>query len=317
MKTLKLKKIVAVAVAAVGLAAGAATVEITSMKQTTPGSGTVDVTYNVSGLGSATADLTLKVCAGDKTANVTVASVADGTGTKTINYTELLGSAYPNVSVVASLPETALGGVQLWANGPYWAECNVGASNPEDCGYYFYWGDTVGFKRVGSQWNALDGSTNNFSFGSASAPTYRMDITALKNGGYIDGTGKLTRGYDAATAYLGGPWRMPTKAEFDALKSNCTATWTTQNGVNGYKVTGKATGYTNKSIFLPAAGYGFGSSNLTDSGSRGYYWSSTPSSDYSGNAWYLYFNSSYFDANYYNLGRYYGIPVRPVRGFAE
>ena len=30
-----------------------------------------------------------------------------------------------------------LGGVQLWENGPYWAECNVGASKPEEYGYYF------------------------------------------------------------------------------------------------------------------------------------------------------------------------------------
>lgn len=36
------------------------------------------------------------------------------------------------------------GGVQLWAGGPYWAECNVGASTPEDYGLYFWWGDTVG-----------------------------------------------------------------------------------------------------------------------------------------------------------------------------
>ncbi len=40
-----------------------------------------------------------------------------------------------------------LGGVQLWVNGPYWAECNVGAITPEEYGYYFWWGDTVGYKR--------------------------------------------------------------------------------------------------------------------------------------------------------------------------
>ena len=45
-----------------------------------------------------------------------------------------------------------LGGVQLWDNGPYWAECNVGASKPEEYGYYFWWGDTVGYTRSGGTW---------------------------------------------------------------------------------------------------------------------------------------------------------------------
>ena len=30
-------------------------------------------------------------------------------------------------------------GVQLWENGPYWATCNVGATKPEESGYYFWW----------------------------------------------------------------------------------------------------------------------------------------------------------------------------------
>ena len=37
--------------------------------------------------------------------------------------------------------------VQLWEGGPYWAETNIDAENPEDYGYYFWWGDTVGYKR--------------------------------------------------------------------------------------------------------------------------------------------------------------------------
>ena len=28
--------------------------------------------------------------------------------------------------------EEDLGGVQLWENGPYWAECNVGATKPQE-----------------------------------------------------------------------------------------------------------------------------------------------------------------------------------------
>ena len=107
---------------------------------------------------------------------------------------------------------------------------------------------------------------------------------------------------------------MPTDAEFSALASNCTTTWTTQNGVYGRLVTGKGA-YADRSIFLPAAGYGRGS-RLDYPGSNGGYWSSTPDSDGSGYAWYLSFNSSYFGRGSYGH-RDGGWSVRPVRGFAE
>ena len=37
-------------------------------------------------------------------------------------------------------------GVQLWENGPLWATTNIGADSPTDVGYYFWWGDTLGYK---------------------------------------------------------------------------------------------------------------------------------------------------------------------------
>ena len=50
-----------------------------------------------------------------------------------------------------------LGGVQLWENGPYWAECNVGAVNPEEYGYYFWWGDTIGYSANTNSATSTDG----------------------------------------------------------------------------------------------------------------------------------------------------------------
>ena len=66
---------------------------------------------------------------------------------------------------------------------------------------------------------------------------------------------------------------MPTAEEQEELKdtNNCTWTWTTQNGVNGYKVTSKKNG---NSIFLPAAGHRY-RSILDNVGRSGYYWSSS------------------------------------------
>ncbi len=206
-------------------------------------------------------------------------------------------------------------GVQLWENGPYWAECNVGATKPEETGYYFWWGDTIGYKRNANNdgWISVkDGSS--FSFSSGNCPTYNKNNSQLQSAGYIDATGNLVAKYDAATAHLGAPWRMPTDAEFSALINNCDTEWTSRNGVSGRLVKGRGA-YASKSIFLPAAGRGYDSS-LGYLGSYGNYWSSTPDSDDSYGAWGLYFYSGYFYKLDYSR-RYYGQSVRPVRGFAD
>lgn len=104
-------------------------------------------------------------------------------------------------------------------------------------------------------------------FLSSSCPTYNNNNSALQSAGYIDSTGNLVAAHDAATAHLGAPWRMPTSDEIQALLENCTTTWITTNGVYGRLVTGKGA-YANRSIFLPAAGYG-DISNLYDPGSDG------------------------------------------------
>ncbi len=216
-------------------------------------------------------------------------------------------------------------GVQLWEGGPYWAECNVGATKPEEYGYYFWWGDTVGYAREGGTWTSdyyYSGVTwvsstgarmGSSPFSGSSCPTYNKTTAQLQSAGYIDATGNLVAKYDAATAHLGTPWRMPTDAEFAALINNCTTTWTMRNGVYGRLVTGKGA-FSTKSIFLPAAGYG-GGSYLSYPGSLGSYWSSTPRSGSSYYAWYLNFNSDDFYRNDYY--RHYGFPVRPLRGFAK
>ncbi|MCQ2391280.1 MAG: hypothetical protein MJ240_07635 [Kiritimatiellae bacterium] len=217
-----------------------------------------------------------------------------------------------NVEFVVSVE--VLDGVQLWENGPYWAECNVGATKPEESGYYFWWGDTVGYKRNerNDGWVSVKSGTS-FSFTKSNCPTYNKDVSTLQSQGYINSTGNLVAKYDTATAHLGAPWRMPTDAEFSALFNNCTTTWTTRNGVYGRLVTGKGA-YASKSIFLPAAGYGY-DSDLGGPGSLGYYWSSAPHSVSSYLAWGLNVDSGYFGRSNYN--RYRGQSVRPLRGFAK
>ena len=161
-------------------------------------------------------------------------------------------------------------------SGTKWATMNVGAESPEDYGDYFAWGETT----------SHTGSNYNYSSNPITLPLDR----------------------DAAYTNWGSSWRMPTKAEQDELRntSYTTWTWTTQNGVNGNKVTSKING---NSIFLPAAGKSEGS-GLYDAGFCGYYWSSSHSTTLSSDAYNLHFISR--DVYSISYGRYNGLSVRPV-----
>ena len=172
-----------------------------------------------------------------------------------------------------------------------WATCNVGATSPEEYGAYFAWGET----------------TTKSNYSNSNCPTYGLSISQLQSQGYIDSEGNLNPQYDAARANWGGSWRMPTESEMQELRDKCTWTWTTYNGVKGYNVKGP----NGNSIFLPAAGYRYGSS-LDSAGSRGSYWSSSPYEGYDGfYAYTLYFVS---DGRIMSNGylRDYGRSVRPV-----
>ena len=205
------------------------------------------------------------------------------------------------------------GTVQLWAGGPYWAETNIGAENPEDYGLYFWWGDTMGYRREGSAWVASDGSSQNFAFGSGNTPTYGKSNATLQSEGWLTADGVLAPEHDAAQARWGGAWRMPTDSERSALNDNCDWMWTTTNGVSGYVVRGRGD-FQASSIFLPAAGYGNWTS-LYYAGSHGNYWSSVPDSSDSKAARVLDFRSSSHNSSFDY--RYSGQSVRPVQGFAE
>ena len=180
-----------------------------------------------------------------------------------------------------------------------WATCNVGANKPEEYGDYFAWGET-------EPKSTYDWSNYKWCNGSYKTLTKYNNSSSY---GTVDNKTTLDLSDDAARANWGGSWRMPTDAELTELREQCTWTWTTQNGVYGYKVTSKKSGYTSKSIFLPAAGYRYGSS-LDYAGSGGLYWSSSLYSDSPYDAWYVYFYSD--DVYRVSSSRYYGFSVRPV-----
>ena len=208
--------------------------------------------------------------------------------------------------------------VQLWAGGPYWATTNIGAERPEDYGYYFWWGDTVGYKREGNVWVASDGSTSHFSFCVENTPTYNKGVGTLKREGWITTEGVLALEHDAAHVHWGGDWRIPTEQELEDLHKKCDWKWVTVNGVKGYLVSGKGA-YASNNIFLPCTGAGAGASMrylFGDCISTGFYWSSVPDSDYHGRySWYFSLHSRGLYTNYGH--RHYGQPVRPVQGFTK
>ena len=174
--------------------------------------------------------------------------------------------------------------VQLWEGGPYWATRNIGAEKPEDSGYYFWWGDTIGYKWENGQFVASDGSVSGFSFETSNASSYGKYPSDLQSEGWTTSEDVLAPEHDAARVHWGGKWRMPTKQEFEDLLSKCD--WITteiacgDGYVVGYMVAGRGD-YASKSIFLPCPGDGY-ETLLSDVGKVGNYWSSVP---YPGVGW--------------------------------
>ncbi|MCQ2209048.1 MAG: hypothetical protein MJZ34_02035 [Paludibacteraceae bacterium] len=137
-------------------------------------------------------------------------------------------------------------------SGTLWATCNIGASQPEEYGDYFSWGETKPkevYDMIRYKW-------------------LKDDVYTKYN--HIDSYSTLLPEDDAATVNWGDEWRMPTCYEQRELVEKCTYSWEEVNGVYGAKFTGP----NGNSVFFPAAGY----RNCLDAfrvGYGGYYWSSS------------------------------------------
>ncbi len=210
--------------------------------------------------------------------NVLVAKYAVDQANKVV-FEEIPATAGKATATIGGVDED-VNWVQLWENGPKFAEYNVGAASATEYGGYYAWG--------GSQDKVDDDYT---------------------------GSGDLTGNYDTATNLWGSNWRMPTKEEFDNLLKNCTVKWI--NGstekynnttVKGLLCTGKDV-YSSNSVFLPAAGL-CDKGSVSVQGSYGHYWSSTPRGSGSYYAYYLDFRSGSQGVDYDY--RDYGYSVRAV-----
>ena len=187
-------------------------------------------------------------------------------------------------------------------SGTLWATCNIGASKPEDYGDYHAWGET---KPQTS--NIYNWSSYKYANGASDKLTKYCDNSYYGKNGFTDNLTTLQSGDDPATSNWGTGWQTPSKDQWKELLDNTTNTWTTQNGVKGKLFTSKKNG---QRLFLPAAGYRWGS-ELDDAGSGGDYWSRSLNTDNPNYAWYLYFFSG--DCRMYYRYRSNGFSVRPVR----
>ena len=179
-----------------------------------------------------------------------------------------------------------------------WAKWNLGATKETDYGDHFAWGETAA--KTDYSWDTY------FDNPSGDGETFTKYATDKKT--------KLDLVDDAANAALGSKFRMPTDAEWTALRNEANFKWDWTDdyegtGVAGRIVTSKVPGYEGNTIFLPAAGRRSGTS-LNSADSDGDYWSSSLYGYNSFSARFVFFNSGSAYMSFYN--RYYGFSVRPV-----
>jgi len=195
-----------------------------------------------------------------------------------------------------------------------WATFNVGASSPNEKGYHFAWGESVfkkGYNTTSYKWcnnseRALTKYNNDSSFGTV-----------------VDNKTELDSDDDAAHVRWGGDWRMPTVEEFVELINNCDWLYIRlKNGIVGYQGTSKKDGYTDSTIFFPAAENNdiFDPKPETDphypNWPNGYYWSKSINTDNPAKAWSFRFESKYTMEKTQHMenynARYNGFSIRPV-----
>ncbi len=228
--------------------------------------------------------------------------LAMATGNATIKATANDGSGvYGKCTVnVIKAPEAVDLGIIVNGKSIKWGSFNIGASNPEDYGGLYAWGETA--TKSYYAW-----STYKFSNGSAS-PCPLSKYNTISGCGTVDNKTILEPEDDAANVKLGGKWRMPTSEEWNELRTKCIWTWT--DNYNGTGIMGRVVTASNgNSIFLPAAGFRR-DLNLYSTTYRGEYWSSSLNTNSTDRAWYMSFSSDNVDS--YNDYRRHGRSVRPV-----
>lgn len=187
-----------------------------------------------------------------------------------------LNSCAHKITKVEAIPEHEYVDLGLSVK---WAKYNIGANKPEEVGSYFIWGKENGKNYMGSN-----------------AELYDQSIININN--------ILTPNNDIVTELWDNDWRLPTKEDFEELKTKCTWEWSEYNGSVGQKITGP----NGNSIFLPFGGIGdvqWGAIYTE----QGYYWSSSVAENE--NAYYFHFDLS--ESSIKEINRLEKLTIRAVK----
>ena len=185
-----------------------------------------------------------------------------------------------------------------------WADCNVGATSPEQYGGYYAWGELD---------SKDDFSLDNYRF-SLAGSTYEAQrfskYVLTDEFGVVDNLRQLEKEDDIAHVKFGEGWRLPTFGDWQELAVNCTWTEVKRGKTKGYEIKSKING---NSIFLPYAGVRQGHDLGGGDGRLGYYRSSSLSVVEPAIVWCWGFPSNNYDNFSYGHGsRYDGYSIRPV-----
>ncbi len=224
-----------------------------------------------------------------KVSNGVVESVKEGKATITAttyagNFVASCAVSFPKVTV-DSRAEDILGSKY----SIYWSKVNYGAENPQDFGTFVSWGEKA--PKANYDWNSYMVPLIGWC-GTEKDPLYGVEDIANSE-------------YDVVAESWGKGWRMPTVEEVYQLVATMTWTWTSEEGVYGYKVENPDSG---KSIFLPVAGY-YNDATHAHAGAKGRYWTSAVGEE-AYNAYSLDFTSDEYVMDQH--GRNMGFVIRPV-----
>ena len=204
-----------------------------------------------------------------------------------------------------------------------WATFNIGAESVTGLGDYFEWAEVEPYYVDGyAQSNEpvwKEGKDKGYVINSNKYYTtgqieYQKGWQKYCSDSYYgedyyeDNLTTLELTDDVANSEWGDSWRMPTADEMNELIQNCSWTWITINGVNGYRINSLKEGYEDRCIFLPSAGIREYSDYYGNS--SGFYWSGSLNTDDPSDAFGLYVDS--YDRIVTSFERYYGITVRAV-----
>lgn len=191
-----------------------------------------------------------------------------------------------------------------------WGSFNLGAVNERGAGYYFAWGET----EPKSSYSWADYAYSNSS-GTAFSK-YGIDQDWWAGPGAPDNRTELEPADDPARVHLGGGWRMPTRWELWELWDFISyeggrLNLETLDGTRGFRISAPS----GESVFFPCAGRAVGN-KVEEFGRYGYYWTSslTRSVDNGpAGAYFLGAEGTVENINEWTCGRFYGMPIRPVR----